>query len=91
MDFTYKAQWVKDSYKTDDPESSNFDRVVSRDSIRILFIYAAINDLDVCAADINRFGGKRLVPVGGNTTSLKKGCISFNLGAIIPILRPKIC
>lgn len=52
MDFTRKARWVKDGHKTADPEGSNFAGVVSRDSIRIVFTYAALNGLDICAADI---------------------------------------
>ena len=37
MNFQCKARWVKDGHKTPDPETSNYDGVVSRESIRILF------------------------------------------------------
>lgn len=52
MDFTRKARWVKDGHKTADPLGSNYAGVVSRDTVRIAFTYAALNDLNVCAADV---------------------------------------
>ena len=52
MDFTRKACWVKDGHKTPDPTTSNYAGMVSRESIRIALIYAALNRLNVMAADI---------------------------------------
>ena len=52
MDFTRKCRWVKDGHRTPDPKVSNYAGVVSRDSVRIALTYAASNDLDVTAADI---------------------------------------
>ena len=52
MDFTRKARWVLDGYKCKDPIGSTYAGVVSRESVRIAFTYAALNDLDICAADI---------------------------------------
>ena len=52
MNFTRKARWVKDDHKTPDPTGSNFAGVVFRESVRIAFTYAALNDLDVYCADI---------------------------------------
>ena len=52
INFTRKARWVKDGYRTVDPLGSNYAGVVSRDSVRIAFTYAALNGLDICAADI---------------------------------------
>ena len=52
MDFTRKARWVKDGHLTPDAIDSNFAGVVSRESVRIAFTYAALNGLDVCATDI---------------------------------------
>ena len=52
MDFTRKARFVLDGHKTADPIGSSYAGVVSRDSVRIAFTYAALNDLDVFAADI---------------------------------------
>ena len=52
MDLTRKARWVLDGHKTDDIEGSTYAGVVSRESVRIALTYAALHDLDVCAADI---------------------------------------
>ena len=52
MDFTRKARWVKDGHKKADPLGSNYAGVVSRDTVRITFTYATLNDLNVCAADV---------------------------------------
>ena len=52
MDFTRKARWVLDGHKTPDPEESTYAGVVSRESVRIALTYAALNGLDVFAADI---------------------------------------
>ena len=53
MDFTLKARWVLDGYKTPDAEGTTYASVVSRESIRIVFLYAALNGLDVFSADIH--------------------------------------
>ena len=52
MDFTRKACWVLDGHKTPDIAESTYAGVVSRESVRIAFTYAALNGLDICAADI---------------------------------------
>jgi len=43
---------VKDGHLTPDPEGSTYAGVVSRESIRIALTYAALNGIDVMAADI---------------------------------------
>jgi hypothetical protein len=52
MDFTRKARWVLDGHNVPTREGSTYDRVVSRDSVRIALTYAVLNGLEVCAADI---------------------------------------
>ena len=52
MDFTRKARYVLDGHRTADPEDSTYAGVVSRESVRIALTYAALNQVDVCAADI---------------------------------------
>jgi len=52
MDFTRKARWVLDGHKTPTPSGSTYAGVVSRESVRIALTYAALNGLDVMAADI---------------------------------------
>ena len=43
---------MKDGHKTPDPEWSTYAGFVTRDSVRIALTYAALNDLDIFAADI---------------------------------------
>ena len=52
MDFIRKARWVLDGHKTHNPVGSKYAGVVSRESVQIAFIYAALNGLDVFMADI---------------------------------------
>ena len=52
MDFTRKARLVADGCKTPDPVTSTYAGVVSRESVRIAFTYAALNNLDVWAGDV---------------------------------------
>eukprot|EP00957_Ditylum_brightwellii_P120499 9193709-Ditylum_brightwellii.AAC.1 len=52
MDFTHKARWVLDRHQTPNANISTYAGVVLRESVRIAFTYAALNKLDVCAADI---------------------------------------
>ena len=52
MDFTRKARWVKDGHRTLDLEDSKYAGVVSRESVRIMLMYAALHEIPVLAADI---------------------------------------
>jgi hypothetical protein len=47
-----KGKMGLDEHKTPNPVGSTYAGVVSRDSMRIAFTYAALNGVDVCAADI---------------------------------------
>ena len=51
-DFTRKCRLVAGGHMTDPPSSITYASVVSRESVRIAFLYAALNDLDIKAADI---------------------------------------
>ena len=50
--FRRKARLVADGHKTETPASITYSTVVSRDSVRICLLLAALNELDVQAADI---------------------------------------
>ena len=50
--FCRKARMVAGGHMTDAPSSITYSSVVSRDSVRIAFLYAALNDLKVYACDI---------------------------------------
>jgi hypothetical protein len=53
MDYTRKARWVLNGHLTPDATGvSTYAGVVSRESKRIALTYAALNNLDVIAADI---------------------------------------
>ena len=50
--FRRKARYVGDGHKTKTPSSVTYSSVVARDSVRILLMIAALNDLDIEGADI---------------------------------------
>jgi hypothetical protein len=52
MDFARKARLVARGHMTDPPVIMTYSSVVSRDSVRIGFLLAALNDLELVAADI---------------------------------------
>jgi hypothetical protein len=52
MTLERKARWVKDGHKTPEPEWSIFAGIVSRESVRIALSYAALNDIPICACDV---------------------------------------
>ena len=52
MDFTRKSRWVLDAHKNPYSVGSTYIGVVSRDKLRIMFAYATLNRLNVCAVNI---------------------------------------
>jgi hypothetical protein len=52
VDFTRKARFVAGGHKTEAPKGITYSSVVSRNSTRIAFLLAALNDIDILAADI---------------------------------------
>ena len=54
MDFTRKARYVADEHLTPDLITSTYAGVVSRKSVRIALTYAALNDMEIMAADIKK-------------------------------------
>jgi hypothetical protein len=52
MDLTRKARFVAGGHWTDPPSQITYSMVVSRDSVRIAFLIAAMNDLNILSADI---------------------------------------
>ena len=49
---TEKIKRVAGGHRTNPPTESTYSGVVSRESVRIAFTLAALNDLDIFAADI---------------------------------------
>ena len=52
MNLEHKALWVKDKYKTPEPEWCTFASVVTRENVRVSLTCATLNDLPVCTCDI---------------------------------------
>ena len=52
MNFTRDARFVKNGHLNPDPIDSNFTGDASRDSVRIVFTYTTLNELDIYAANI---------------------------------------
>jgi hypothetical protein len=52
MDFTWKARFVAGGHTTDTPGLITYSSVVSRDSARLAFLIAGLNELDVLAGDV---------------------------------------
>jgi hypothetical protein len=78
MDFTRKARFVAGGHMTEAPISITYSSVVSRDSVRIAFLYAALNDLDILACDIsnaylNAPCLEKIWFLGGNETGEDRG------------------
>jgi hypothetical protein len=49
---TWKARLVAGGHQTDPPKESTYSSAVSRDSIRIGFALAALNDFEVLSVDV---------------------------------------
>ena len=52
MDLTQKAWLVTGGHQMDPPKESVYSSVISKDSVRIILTIAALNDLDILAADM---------------------------------------
>jgi hypothetical protein len=53
MDLTRKARFVAGGHTMETPTSITYSSVVSRDSVRIAFLIAALNDVDIMACDVS--------------------------------------
>ena len=52
IDFTRKARLVAGGHLTDPPTTLTYSSVVSRESGRLAFLIAALNDLNILVADV---------------------------------------
>ena len=52
MDFTRKARFVVGGFTTEASSSITYSSVVSRESVRLAFMIAALNDVDVMSCDL---------------------------------------
>ena len=65
-----KAWYVAGGHQMDPPKDTTYSSVISRDSIRITFLAAALNDLDILTADVenaylNALSGKKVYTIAG--------------------------
>ena len=75
-----KARLVAGGHTTDMPASVTYSSVVSRDRVRIAFLIAALNDLDIMSADIgnaylNAPNKKKIWTVAGHELGTDKGSV----------------
>jgi hypothetical protein len=61
VDHTRKARFVAGRHWTDPPSQTTFSTVISRDSVRIAFLVAALNDIEILYADIGNAPTKERV------------------------------
>jgi hypothetical protein len=52
LDLVRKARFVAGGHQTDQPKELVYSSVVSRDSVRLAFLIAALNDLEILSADV---------------------------------------
>jgi hypothetical protein len=52
QDLGRKARFVAGGHQMDQPKESVYSSVVSRDSVRLAFLMAALNDLEILSADV---------------------------------------
>eukprot|EP00970_Alexandrium_tamarense_P000827 scaffold95_cov108-Alexandrium_tamarense.AAC.12 len=53
MDFTRKARFVAGGHTTEAPAAMTYSSVVSRESVRLAYLIAALHDLELASADIS--------------------------------------
>ena len=86
-EFTRKARFVAGGHTTDVPSTTTYSSVVSRESVRIAFLVAALNDLDVFAADIgnaylNAPCQEKIYTRAGKEFGSEEGCIMIIVRAL---------
>ncbi len=85
--FCRKARLVGDGHKTETPSSVTYSSVVSRDSVRICLMIAALNELDLLAADIENAYltapcRERVWTRGGPEFGSNEGCVFIVVKAL---------
>ena len=84
---TRKARLVAGGHTTNPPSSTTYSSVVSRDSVRIAFLIAALHELDIWAADIgnaylNAPCREKIWTVAGTEFGSDKGCVLIIVRAL---------
>jgi Reverse transcriptase (RNA-dependent DNA polymerase) len=87
LDFTRKARLVAGGHVTDPPTSITYSSVVSRESVLIAFVIAALNDLDIMAAYIgnaylNAFTSEKAYTITGPEFGDEAGRVAIIVRAL---------
>eukprot|EP00957_Ditylum_brightwellii_P156063 11878661-Ditylum_brightwellii.AAC.1 len=87
MDFSRKAHFVAGGHTSEAPEAMAYSSVASRDSIRLAFIIAGFNDLDVMFCNLqnaylNAKCKEKILCVGGKECSGDQGKVLVILRAL---------
>ena len=91
---TRKARLVAGGHMTDTPSSITYSSVVSHDSVRITFLVAALNDLDIMSADIgnaylNALNKAKIWSVMGHEFGTDKGAMFIISRALYGLKSPR--
>ena len=94
--FTRKARLVAGGHMVEAPVAVTYSSVVSRDSVRIAFLVAALNDLEVYAADvtnayINADTVEKIWCVAGPEFGSKAGCVMKIVKALYGLASSGAC
>jgi Reverse transcriptase (RNA-dependent DNA polymerase) len=87
MDFTCKARFVAGGHVTDPPMSITYSSIISRELVRIAFIVAALNGLDIMTADIgnaylNAYTAEKVYPITGSEFGEEAGRVAVIVRAL---------
>lgn len=87
MDFTRKARFVAGGHMTEAPASITYSSVVLQDSVRLAFLAAALNDLQIKVCNIsnaylNALCCKKVWFIGGTETGNDKGKVLVTTRAL---------
>jgi Reverse transcriptase (RNA-dependent DNA polymerase) len=80
MDLARKARFVAGGHTTDAPAAMTYSSVVSRDSVRLAFLLAALNGIDIMSCDLenaylNAPCKEKIWFEGGTECGEDKGCV----------------
>jgi Reverse transcriptase (RNA-dependent DNA polymerase) len=87
MDFTHKARLVAGGHMTDPPSSITYSSVLSRETVRIIFVVAALNELELTAADIgnaylNAYTTEKVYVITGPEFGHEASCVALIVRAL---------
>ncbi|MGH3053999.1 MAG: reverse transcriptase domain-containing protein, partial [Gaiellaceae bacterium] len=87
MDFTRKARLVAGGHVTDPPTVDTYSGVAAKDSVRIAFLLASVNELDLMLGDIgnayvNAYTQEKVYALAGPEFNEHEGCVVIIVKAL---------